>query len=130
MTTTTPLPDAELAYLGGFFDGEGFAGLYWSKSDRYWKAQIGIAQDSSPTVRYWFERWAKVFGGRVVYKTRSSELVLAFQSRSAITEFLKQVTPYTKIKRRQLVVLENYLVSKQYSYRTSQILKALKRMEE
>ena len=79
---TITLSELELAYLGGFFDGEGSVGLYWKKSKRAWEPSITIAQDQSAIIRYWFDKWPNEFGASVYYKKRSAEMEFRLQNKA------------------------------------------------
>jgi hypothetical protein len=120
------LTSEELRYLAGFFDGEGSVGLYYNRKQKLWKARLSIAQNDSKHAMRLFSQWARVFSGNV-YKRKTGDLELHIWKRQSIIAFIQYVGPYCIGKRQQMLVLENWLTSRMYSYRTAQILKALKR---
>lgn len=119
----------QLVYLAGFFDGEGSIGLYHEITNaprRAWKARITITQNRSKHIDRLFGLWARVFGGSVGIKDSGRVVDLTIRKRASCVAFLQYVGPYCSGKRRQMVVLENWLSDHMYSYRTAQTLKALK----
>jgi LAGLIDADG endonuclease len=119
-------------YLAGFFDGEGSVGLYYDKSNGRWRPRIVIVQNYSKAVEQMFATWAAEFDGHV-YATKKtdqpSHVQLIIRSEKGLVAFLDCVRGHTRLKTRQLIVLAGWLASKKFSYRVSQILKSLKRME-
>lgn len=125
---STILTKMDLSYLAGFFDGEGSVGLYWNKSIGTWQPQICITQNATPSVTKMMTCWAGYFGGSVRTYTRDRAIVdLRITSMAAILHFIRLVVPFTRIKTTQLLILKNYLETKTFGYRTSQLLKAQKR---
>lgn len=131
LTTTPPLSAAELAYLGGFFDGEGCAGLYYYKAKKNWAPVLQIVQNYSKQAERMFRQWNDQFKGTLTAKASAHGPTLCLQIRSekSIRRFIEETRPYVKLKTRQLIVLEAWFLTKHHSFRVSQILKALKRME-
>ena len=117
--------EVDIRYLAGFFDGEGSVGLYYDKTEKRWRANIEITQNYSRWAFMLFDAWAKEFAGRV-YITKRNVLVLMIRG-EGIKKFIRAMDGITRIKTRQLIALEGYLETKQYPYRTSQLLKTLKR---
>lgn len=118
----------ELIYLAGFFDGEGSVGLYYYRDKEMWKARLAISQNDSRHARRLFTQWAAVFSGNVHQRKTTGCLELSIWKRQSIMAFIRYVGPYCIGKRQQLLILENWVVSRMYSYRTAQTLKALKRI--
>ena len=118
----------ELVYLAGFFDGEGSVGLYYNKKQRLWKPRISICQNDSKHAMKLFKRWAKVFAGSIHKRPGQQAIELGIWKRQSIMAFIRYVGPYCTGKKQQMIVLENWIVSRMYSYRTAQTLKALKRI--
>lgn len=121
-----------LEYLAGFFDGEGSVGLYYVKQRKTWRAQIILVQNYSRAAERLFDEWAKAFAGSVHLVRRAGEPVtlrLALHSEEALKRFTKAMLRHSKLKARQLIVLDGWLTNKQYPYRTAQMLKTLKRIE-
>jgi len=119
----------QLIYLAGFFDGEGSVGIYHELTHapkRTWKARVTITQNRSKQYARLFSLWARVFAGRVEIKDSGRVLSLVIKKRAACVAFMQYVGPYCAGKRRQMIIVENWLSDRQYSYRTSQTLKALK----
>lgn len=120
----------ELQYLAGFFDGEGSVGLYYSKSKKAWKAQIEIVQVVTRRVEKDFSDWAQHFDGNVYIQKRNgfqTTVRLTIRSRHSLLHFIDALVPYTKFKTQQLRLIRNWLDGKDYSYRTAQLLRTLKR---
>lgn len=118
----------QVHYLAGFFDGEGSVGLYYHKGNKTWCPRLTIAQNASKHTRRLFALWAEVFGGRV-YSSKRQELQLDLRNQAAILNFIAVIGQHCIGKRMQLIVLQHWLRTKTYSFRTSQTLKALKRTE-
>lgn len=123
------LTRAQHQYLAGFFDGEGSIGLYYNKGKKHWAPRLSITQNVSKHVTRLFNLWATAFGGHVYSGRSGQELQLDFKSREAVLAFITVIGPYCIGKRMQLIVLEQWMHTKTYSFRTSQTLKALKRIE-
>jgi hypothetical protein len=119
------MKNLSVEYLAGFFDGEGSVGLYYDKKDKRWRAAIDITQNYSRWVAILFDGWAEKFGGRV-YFTKRKTIVLIIRG-EGLLRFVRAVGRHTRLKTRQLIVLEGYLVTKQNAFRTAQLLKTLKR---
>ena len=119
----------QLVYLAGFFDGEGSVGLYYQKAEKAWVPKLSITQNTSKHVVRLFRLWADVFGGRVCVSSRKQISYVYLGRRASLMAFIQYVGPYCVGKKQQLIVLENWLMTREYSYRTAQILKALKRNE-
>ncbi len=117
---------SKLHYLAGFFDGEGSVGIYYEKKPKQWRAYISIVQNDSPQTRWLFKQWAAQFSGSITL-SRSKVVVLRINQRTAQISFCDLMAPLCTVKRRQLIVLRNWLTLRDYTYRTSQLLKALKR---
>lgn len=120
----------ELQYLAGFFDGEGSVGLYYSKSKKSWKAQIEIVQVVTRRVEKDLSDWAQYFDGNVYIQKRNgfqTTVRLTVRSRHALLKFIDEILPFTKFKSPQLRLVRNWLDGKDYSYRTAQLLRTLKR---
>jgi intein/homing endonuclease len=119
------MKNLSVEYLAGFFDGEGSVGLYYDKSEKRWRANIEITQNYSRWAFVLFDTWAKEFAGRV-YITKRKVLVLMIRG-EGIRKFIRAMDGLTRLKTRQLIVLEQYLETKEFPYRAAQLLKTLKR---
>jgi hypothetical protein len=111
------MKNLSVEYLAGFFDGEGSVGLYYDKSEKRWRANIEITQN--------YSRWAFVLFD-TVYITKRKVLVLMIRG-EGIRKFIRAMDGLTRLKTRQLIVLEQYLETKEFPYRAAQLLKTLKR---
>jgi intein/homing endonuclease len=119
------MKNLSVEYLAGFFDGEGSVGLYYDKSEKRWRANIEITQNYSRWAFVLFDTWAKEFAGRV-YITKRKVLVLMIRG-EGIRKFIRAMDGLTRLKTRQLIVLEQYLETKEFPYRAAQLLKTLNR---
>jgi len=115
----------QLIYLAGFFDGEGSLGVYPVRK-KYWRARIKITQNRSKHIDRLFGLWARVFGGNAYVQCGGRVLNLYIERRTSCMAFIKYVGPYCIGKKRQMVVMENWLSDRAYSNRVAQTLKALK----
>jgi hypothetical protein len=120
----------ERHYLAGFFDGEGCVGLYYAKGSKVWVPSISISQNTSVQVSKLFVKWAQVFGGFVSTRDQGRVLQFSFRKSACVAAFVQTIGPLCVGKRHQLIVLGHWLSTKEYSYRTAQTLKALKRSEQ
>lgn len=121
------LTASQQSYLAGFFDGEGSVGLYYQRSNRTWLARIFIGQNYSRHIHRLFVLWAAEYGGTVHRSHTRPIIQLQVRRAVGVKQFLAEIGPLCLGKRQQLIVLENWMASRDYSYRTAQILKALKK---
>lgn len=118
----------QLIYLAGFFDGEGTLGLYYLKRQKAWRPHLRITQNTSKHALRLFNLWAEVFAGKVYRRYEGKVLDFQLWNRPSMMAFIQYVGPYCVGKKQQMILMENWLVARNYSLRTAQTLKALKRV--
>lgn len=133
-TTTPTLSSGECWYLAGFLDGEGSIGLYYDRTNKSWVPRISLVQNHSKKVETLFRRWKAVFGGSFyIYRQKkgsgSNHIQYRLTSEQSIRYCLEAIAGKTVIKTKQIILLEEWLDSRSYTYRVHQTLKALKREE-
>jgi hypothetical protein len=77
----------DLAYMGGFFDGEGCIGIYRTggpDSKRY-RLTCHVVQNNSPIVYAMFSDWQVRWGGCLKYRTRDKHSGVALKQRRCPT---------------------------------------------
>lgn len=122
----------ELIYFAGFFDGEGSVGLYYDRNRKQWKSLIEVVQSYSPRAELEFNGWAEYFGGHVYHAARRTNCTmplirLQIARQKNMLTLIDDILPHTKLKTRQLIILKEYLLTKTYAFRASQLLRTLKR---
>jgi len=118
------MPTAE--YIAGFFDGEGLVGLYYAKRDSRWCPEVAITQKSDSRTMLLMRRIAERYHAKVKY-VNGGYLALSIRRKDRVREFIRDVLPFCTVKHTQLLVLDAWLETGTYSYRTAQLLKTLKR---
>ena len=91
----------ELAYLAGFFDGEGCISLYTSHGRRYLTVSV------SQTNRFILESFRFAFGGQVYegQKHNGKRDIWRWTATTKIAaEFLKQIYPFLKLKKGEATI--------------------------
>ena len=96
-----------MAYIAGFFDGEGSASFVWSKAKngkRYGKLFAKIAQNDR-RILDWVRRvlgYGAVYADKPRYKSKTVTHHFVVQSEKARL-FLDLVLPYLRVKHRQAI---------------------------
>ena len=112
-------------YIAGFFDGEGSVGLYYDKKNQRWTPEINIGQKADSRTRRLMDRIAVRYGVKV--KLVNFMLRITIRRKEQILRFIEEILPHSTVKHTQLLVLNEWLASPLYSFRTAQLLKSLKR---
>jgi len=106
--TMTPIKTNELlAYIAGFFDGEGSVGVYCGtkkRSQSYLRSQL--KQNACAISDLIFEDLFKLYGGSLSkIKTSSGKTHINWQvSGDKCVIFLKDILPYSRLKKEQIVL--------------------------
>lgn len=92
-----------LAYLAGFFDGEGSVGIYSNGQVTGHGLKIQITQNDSTYTRELFEHLRATYGGRFdTQRTLSGNLKLNFQlNGDNASEFLRGIVSLLRFKKKQ-----------------------------
>jgi hypothetical protein len=112
----------EIAYIAGFFDGEGYTGIVergWQNKNttdrsRYYYAQVRVSNNDKKILE-WID---SLFPGGKVYMQRKADPghTIGWQWHlygSGVDHFLQTILPYTKVKREEI---ENVLAFRTAKY--------------
>ena len=89
----------DLAYIAGFFDGEGCISGHMGR--RHPSARISIGQ-KDPKILYWIQETLKI--GRISKNSKSSNSSWRITRKEDIGRFIELILPYSIIKKEQLLV--------------------------
>lgn len=89
---------ARLAYLAGFFDGEGYVGVYLSKNRRTCTFEVVVAQNDVRPLQLFQEMFPK---GRIVHHANNIPK-WKLSGREALMDFCELLIPFSVVKREQL----------------------------
>lgn len=99
--------EIDMAYIAGFFDGEGCVGIYYRKKnkDRNFVLQIALVQNASPSARHLLGSISLRFGGYVASRYPAKREALAWTATGLRAYyFLSQICPYLRLKKEQAEV--------------------------
>lgn len=101
----------DIAYIAGFFDGEGSIGMYPRPDRRSYNVRMQLAQNKSAVSLRLFHRLRDQYGGNVSEQTTlSGRTKLNWQlSARGIVQFLGDVTTHLVIKKAQAELVLTWL---------------------
>jgi hypothetical protein len=103
------LDEKRLAYLAGFFDGEGSVGIQKYCRSRPWHTPYATVSQVRPDV---LQQFKEAFGGTIYFnKSGGKNGIWTWQIKShkLVLDFLKTLLPYLLVKRAEAeVVLEAF----------------------
>jgi len=118
------LTEVQKAYLAGYLDADGYVGMVFLKSKAHF-GEIRIEINIASTCKKTIEEIRDIVGYGVIDEKRSKSLrkpcyVWRINSQKEILDFLINILPYSRTKRRQLELLKEYIESRRSRSRVIQ----------
>jgi hypothetical protein len=97
------LKELDLAYIAGFFDGEGCVGLYSHGTHAGWRLRVQIFQNHSSEADRLMEGIQDEWGGSLYEKSQDRGCKYDVCGKRAL-KFLTDIQPYVRIKQEQVAL--------------------------